>query len=36
VEEISEEEQRAQIMDLIVSQMAMLQAQLAALQQQGF
>jgi hypothetical protein len=36
VEEISEEEQRAQTMNSIVSQMAALQAQLAAMQQQGF
>jgi hypothetical protein len=36
VEEVPEEEQQAQTMDLIVSQMAALQAQLAAMQQQGF
>jgi hypothetical protein len=36
VEEVPEEEQRAQIMDSIVSQMAALQVQLAAMQQQGF
>jgi hypothetical protein len=36
VEEVPEEEQRAQTMDSIVSQMAALQAQLAAMQQQGF
>jgi hypothetical protein len=36
VEEVPEEEQRAQTMDLIVLQMAALQAQLAAMQQQGF
>jgi hypothetical protein len=34
VEEVPEEEQRAQTMDSIVSQMAALQAQLAAMQQQ--
>jgi hypothetical protein len=36
VEEVPEEEQRAQTMDSIVSQMAALQAQLVAMQQQGF
>jgi hypothetical protein len=36
VEEVPEEEQQAQTMDSIVSQMAALQAQLAAMQQQGF
>jgi hypothetical protein len=36
VEKVPEEEQRAQTMDLIVSQMVALQAQLAAMQQQGF
>jgi hypothetical protein len=36
VEEVSEEEQRAQTMDSIVLQMAALQAQLAAMQQQSF
>jgi hypothetical protein len=36
VEEVPEEEQQAQTMDSIVSQMAALQAQLAAIQQQGF
>jgi hypothetical protein len=36
VEEVPEEEQQAQTMDSIVSQMAALQAQLAAVQQQGF
>jgi hypothetical protein len=36
VKEVPEEEQRAQTMDSIVSQMAALQAQLAAMQQQGF
>jgi hypothetical protein len=36
VEEVPEKEQRAQTMDSIVSQMAALQAQLAAMQQQGF
>jgi hypothetical protein len=36
VEEVPEEEQRAQTMDSIVSQMVALHAQLAAMQQQGF
>jgi hypothetical protein len=36
MEEVPEAEQRAQMMDLIVLQMAALQAQLAAMQQQGF
>jgi hypothetical protein len=36
VEKVPEKEQRAQTMDSIVSQMAALQAQLAAIQQQGF
>jgi hypothetical protein len=36
VEEVPEEEQQAQTMDSIVLQMAALQAQLAAMQQQGF
>jgi hypothetical protein len=36
VEKVLEEEQQAERMDSIVSQMAALQAQLAAMQQQGF
>jgi hypothetical protein len=36
VEGVPKEEQQAQMMDLIVLQMAALQAQLATMQQQGF
>jgi hypothetical protein len=36
VEEVPKEEQQAQTMDSIVSQMAALQAQLVVMQQQGF